>query len=176
MFKKAMQTLDRIIERISYFGVYASGVMAVIMCFLATYGVLRRYAFNRPEPYSYELSTIFLMVGIVLALPYIQRRGRHLRVDILANRFPTNIGYILLNILGPVMALFYLVPMTWQSWVDAHYSLIVGERSFSAWAPPYFPIKVWIPIGVGVLCLVLFAQLCRGIYLLKERIVKNGQQ
>lgn len=175
MLKKAIQTLDDIIGRISYIGVYISGVLAVIMCFLAFYGVLRRYAFNRPEPYSYELSTIFLLVGVVLALPYIQRVGRHLRVDILANTFPGIIQAILLDLLAPLLALFYLVPMTWKSWENAWYSLQVGERSFSAWAPPYFPIKVWIPIGIGLLCLVLLSQLIQGICNLVKK-EKNEQQ
>lgn len=164
-----MQTLDRLIGHVSYICVYISGIIAVIMCFLAFYGVFRRYALSRPEPYSYELSTIFLMVGIVLALPYIQRVGRHLRVDILANRFPETIQVILLNLVVPILALFYLVPMTWKSWDNAWYSLQVGERSFSAWAPPYFPIKVWIPIGIGLLCVVLFAHIIRGCYLLGKK-------
>lgn len=175
MFKKVMRTLEHIIERISYYGVYASGLMAVIMAVLATYGVIRRYVFNNPEPYSYELSTMLLLVGIVFAIPYIQRVGRHLRVDIIAGHLPEGVQTVILNILVPLLALFYLVPMTWQSWEDAYYSLSIGERSFSAWAPPYFPIKVWIPIGVGALCLVLFAQLCHGIFLLKEKIAKTRQ-
>jgi TRAP-type mannitol/chloroaromatic compound transport system permease small subunit len=169
LLKKAMQTLDRLIGHVSYICVYISGIIAVIMCFLAFYGVFRRYALNRPEPYSYELSTIFLMVGIVLALPYIQKVGRHLRVDILANHFPETVQVILLNLVVPILALFYLVPMTWKSWDNAWYSLQVGERSFSAWAPPYFPIKVWIPIGIGLLCMVLFANIIRGCYLLGKK-------
>jgi TRAP-type C4-dicarboxylate transport system permease small subunit len=169
LLKKTMQTLDRLVGHVSYICVYISGIIAVIMCFLAFYGVFRRYALNRPEPYSYELSTIFLMVGIVLALPYIQRVGRHLRVDILANHFPETVQVILLNLVVPILALFYLVPMTWKSWENAWYSLQVGERSFSAWAPPYFPIKVWIPIGIGLLCVVLFTHLIRGCYLLGKK-------
>ena len=170
-----MQTLDRIIERISYYGVYASGLLAVLMACMATYGVVRRYIFHNPEPYSYELSTMFLVIGIVLAIPYIQRVGRHLRVDILAGRFPEGVQAVLLNIFVPLLALFYLVLVTWYSWEDAWYSLQIGEKTYTAWAPPLFPIKVWVPIGVGMLCLVLFAQLCHGIYLLKEKITKTRQ-
>ena len=175
MFKKTMQTLDHIIERISYFGVYAAGVIVVVMAFMVTYGVVRRYIFNDPEPYSYELSTMFLVVSVVLSIPYIQRVWRHLRVDILAGRFPEGMQVVLLNIFVPLLALFYLVLMTWYSLDDALYSLRVGERTYTAWAPPLFPLKVWVPIGVGLLCLVLFAQFCRGIYLLKERISKSRQ-
>ena len=142
------------------------------MAFMATYGVMRRYVLDNPEPYSYELSPMLLVIGIVLAIPYIQRVGRHLRVDILAGRFPEGVQTVLLNILVPLLALFYLGLMTWYSWADASHSLEIGEKTYTAWAPPMFPIKVWVPIGVGLLCLVLFAQLCRGIYLLKERIAK----
>jgi TRAP-type C4-dicarboxylate transport system permease small subunit len=170
-----MQTIDRIIERTSYVGVYIGGMMVLIQAFLATYGVIRRYMFHNPEPYSYELSTIFLLTGIVFALPYIQRADRNLRVDMLSIRFPVWAQAFLLDILTPLLALFYLGIMTWQSWVNAWYSLKIGERSFSVWAPPLFPIKVWVPIGVGLLCIVLIAQLCRGIYFSKERIVKTRQ-
>jgi TRAP-type C4-dicarboxylate transport system permease small subunit len=170
-----MQTADHVIERISYYAVYISGLLAVIMAFMVTYGVVRRYIFDNPEPYSYELSTMFLVIGVVLAIPYIQRVGRHLRVDILAGSFPGSVQTFLLNILVPLMAIFYLGLMTWYSWQDAAHSLQIGEKTYTAWAPPMFPIKIWIPIGVGMLCLVLFAQLCHGIYLLKERITKTKQ-
>jgi TRAP-type C4-dicarboxylate transport system permease small subunit len=175
LFKKWMQTLDRIIARISYASVYISGVMAVLMAFLAAYGVIRRYALNDPEPYSYEIGTMFLLAGVVLAIPYIQRVGRHLRVDILTNQFPQGVQTILLNIFVPILAIFYLAPMTWKSWETAYYSLKIGETTYSAWAPPLFPIKIWVPIGVGLLCLVLFAQLIHGLYSLKGSITKTRQ-
>lgn len=174
MFKKVTQTLDRIIERVSYFGVYIAGVMAVVMACLATYGVVRRYALNNPEPYSYELSTMFLVAGVVLAIPYIQRVGRHLRVDVVANRFPEGVQSILTNIVVPLLALFYLVPLTWKSWENAWYALQISERSYSAWAPLLFPIKIMVPIGAGLLCLVLVAQLCRGVATLVQRTKKTG--
>jgi TRAP-type mannitol/chloroaromatic compound transport system permease small subunit len=175
LFKKCMQTLEHIIARVSYASVYISGVMAVLMAFLAAYGVIRRYALDDPEPYSYEISTIFLLAGVVLAIPYIQKVGRHLRVDILSNRFPQGVQTILLNIFVPILAIFYISPMTWQSWENACYSLRIGETTYSAWAPPLFPIKIWVPIGVGLLCIVLFAQLIHGLYLLKGSITKTRQ-
>jgi TRAP-type C4-dicarboxylate transport system permease small subunit len=158
-----MQTLDRIIERISYVGVYISGVLAILMACLATYGVIRRYAFNNPEKYSYEISIMFLVIGVVFALPYIQRVGRHLRVDFIVNRLPPGVQTILSDIVFPLIALFYVVPLTWKSWENSWYALQVGERSYSAWAPLLGPIKVMVPIGVGLLCLVLLAQLCRRV-------------
>lgn len=175
MFTKVMQTLDHIIERISYFGVYISGVLALLMACLATYGVIRRYAFNNPEKYSYEISIMFLVIGVVFALPYIQRVGRHLRVDFIVNRLPAGAQDILSDIVFPLIALFYVVPLTWKSWENSWYALQIGERSYSAWAPLLGPIKVMVPIGVGLLCLVLLAQLCRRVSSLIKRAKKMEQ-
>ena len=175
MFTKVMQTLDRIIERISYVGVYISGVLAVIMACLATYGVIRRYAFNNPEKYSYEISIMFLVIGVVFALPYIQRVGRHLRVDFIVNRLPAGVQAVLGYIVFPLLALFYIVPLTWKSWENSWYALQVGERSYSSWAPLVGPIKVMVPICAALLSLVLIAQLCRGVYSLVESSRKKKE-
>lgn len=175
MFKKVAQTLDRIIERVSYVFVYISGVMALLMACLATYGVIRRYAFNDPEKYSYEISIMFLLVGVVLALPYIQRVERNIRVDFIVNRLPAGAQVVMLEIVFPLLALFYIVPLTWKSWENSWYALQVGERSYSSWAPLVGPIKVMVPICAGLLCLVLLAQFCRGVNSLVQRRKKLGQ-
>jgi TRAP-type C4-dicarboxylate transport system permease small subunit len=175
LFKKVAQTLDRIIERVSYVFVYISGVMALLMACLATYGVIRRYAFNDPEKYSYEISIMFLLVGVVLALPYIQRVERNIRVDFIVNRLPAGAQVVMLEIVFPLLALFYIVPLTWKSWENSWYALQVGERSYSSWAPLVGPIKVMVPICTGLLCLVLLAQLCRGVNSLVQRRKKLGQ-
>jgi TRAP-type C4-dicarboxylate transport system permease small subunit len=175
LFKKVAQTLDRIIERVSYVFVYISGVMALLMACLATYGVIRRYAFNDPEKYSYEISIMFLLVGVVLALPYIQRVERNIRVDFIVNRLPAGAQVVMLEIVFPLLALFYIVPLTWKSWENSWYALQVGERSYSSWAPLVGPIKVMVPICAGLLCLVLLAQFCRGVNSLVQRRKKLGQ-
>ena len=80
--------------------------------------------------------------------------------------------FILLNIVGPMLALFYVVILTWQSWDTAWYSLQIGETSQSAWEEPLWPTKMVVPIGAGLLCFVLLAQLSRGVALLIQRIKK----
>jgi TRAP-type C4-dicarboxylate transport system permease small subunit len=175
LIEKVAQTLDRILERVCYAFVYISGVMALLMACLATYGVIRRYAFNDPEKYSYEISIMFLLVGVVLALPYIQRVERNIRVDFIVNRLPAGVQAVLGYIVFPLLALFYIVPLTWKSWENSWYALQVGERSYSSWAPLVGPIKVMVPICAALLSLVLIAQLCRGVYSLVESSRKKKE-
>jgi TRAP-type C4-dicarboxylate transport system permease small subunit len=133
------------------------------MAFLSTYGVGRRYLLQNPEPYSYEISTILLVGCVVFAVAGLQRHRRHLRVDFISNYFSESLQRILLNIVTPVFALFYVVIITWKSWENALYSLRIDETSQSAWQEPLYPIKLLVPIGMALLCLVLIAQLSYGI-------------
>jgi TRAP-type mannitol/chloroaromatic compound transport system permease small subunit len=172
LFKRLILAIDRFIERASNIALLISGLMILIMSWLSTYGVGRRYLLHNPEPYSYELSTIFLVGCVILAVAGIQRYGRMLRVDFITNRFSKNVQDILSDILVPVLALFYVVLITWQSWDAAWYSLKIHEISQSVWREPRWPTKMMVPVGSGLLCLVLLAQLVRGITLLIRRMRK----
>lgn len=163
MVKKLAQVIDRILERVSNSGLIVSGILILLMAFLSTYGVTRRYVLNNPESYSYELSIIFLVGCCVLSIAAIQWKKLHLRVDFIANHLPENVKLILSDILLPLMGLFYIGIMTWQSWDNALYSLRIGESSQSVWGEPYWPTKMVVTVGAGLLCLVLISQLVRGV-------------
>lgn len=171
--KKLAQILDRLLERVSDSALYFGGILILIMAFLSSYGVSRRYLLNNPEPYSYELSTIFLVACVLLAIAALQRKGLHLRIDFIANRFPESVKPIVTDIFVPLLALFYIGIMTWQSWENASYSLMVGEQSQSVWAEPYWPTKMMVTIGAGLLCLVLISQLVRGVTSLIHNVKRH---
>jgi C4-dicarboxylate transporter DctQ subunit len=170
LFKRWMQTLDRIIKDVVNIALFVSGLLILIMSWLSTYGVARRYLFRNPEPYSYELSTSFLVACVMLAIAGVQLWGRHLRVDFLSNRFPQNVQAFLINIFIPIMALFYVALITWQGWDSAWYSLIIHETSQSAWREVWWPTKMAVPIGAGLLCIMLLDHLAHGVTSLIQKI------
>jgi len=163
-----MQAIDRIIDRIVYYAIYIGGIITLIMALVTTYGVIRRYALSIPEPYSYEIGIFCLISSVCLSLAYIQRQDRNLRVDMVSNHFSARGHNILLNIIVPLIALTYLITLLWQSLKDALYSMQVGERTYSAWGPIVYPIKMLIPIGAALLCIVLISQLIKGFSALKN--------
>jgi len=127
-----------------------------------------RYVLRKPEPYSYEISVMLLVACIVFAIPAVQHLRRNIRASYFVEYFPQSIQKILEHIVGPVMGLFYAAIVAWQSLRAGLYSLQVGEVSQSVLRLPLYPIKLLIPIGFGLLCLVLLAQLCHGIIMLKK--------
>ena len=161
--RKVLQFLDHTIGRVADFALVISGILILIMAVLSTYGVGRRYLIHSPEPYSYEISTMLLVACVVFALAALQRHKRHLRVDFIAILLPETLQKVLVDIFTPVLGLFFVAIITWKSWDNALYSMSIGETSQSSWEEPLFPIKFLVPIGMGLLCLVLAAQLTRGV-------------
>jgi TRAP-type mannitol/chloroaromatic compound transport system permease small subunit len=176
MGKKAKQILDPWIERINLGLVVFSGVLITIMGFLSTYGAIRRYAFRSPEPVSYEFSCMFLLISFVLAITAVERQDRFLRCDLLLERFPEKIRNLVSNIMSPIMGITFFGIITWISFGDALRALEIGQVSRSSWPVPLFPIKLFIPIGYGFLCLVLLVRLVFGVFRLKTPStgLKNG--
>ena len=146
-----------------------SGVLIVIMVFLTSYGVIRRYAFNSPEPYSYELNVIFLLFSFVFAVSAVEMQDRHIRVDFIINRLPYIIQQVLLNIIAPLMGLFCCLLLTWKSLDNSLFSLSIGEVSSSIWKVPLFPIKIMVPIGYALLGFALLARIYKGLVLTISR-------
>ena len=166
---KFKYTPDYLIGRLSRFLLVISGVMIVLMVFTSTYGVARRYFFHSPEPYSYEISTMFLLWSFVLAVAAVERYDRNIRVDFISSRVPDNARHFIMNIAAPIAGLFVCVMFSWQGFEAAMYSLKIGAVTMTAWKVPLCPIKIIIPIGYAVLCLVLAAKLYSGIAMFFRR-------
>jgi TRAP-type C4-dicarboxylate transport system permease small subunit len=139
----------------------------VAMAFLAAYGSIRRYAFNAPEPVSYELSKMFLLLSFVLAVAAVEKQDRFLRCDLLLERFSENVRNIISNILSPILGITFFGITTWICFSDSFRAYTIDQRSQSAWPVPLFPIKLMIPVGYGFLCFVLLIRLARGLLRLK---------
>jgi len=168
MFRGFINKADRVIERVSYAFTILSGILIVLMSFIASYGVIRRYVFKSPEPYSYELSMMFLLWTFVLALAYLEKLDGHLRVDFFVALLPKKIRNFFLNVIGPLIGFIFCVVLTYEGWTVAMYSLEIGEKSMSVWAVPLFPVKIVIPIGYGLLCIVLLLKIVQEILRIKE--------
>jgi TRAP-type mannitol/chloroaromatic compound transport system permease small subunit len=124
--------------------------------------VARRYIFDSPEPYSYEVSTILLIWCFVLSVAALQWQERHIRGDFVLSRLPKNAQYFIDHLLAPLLGLLCGVLLCWKGIPSAMFSLSIHEVSSSVWKEPIFPVKIMIPIGFGMLCLVLVYQVYKG--------------
>jgi TRAP-type C4-dicarboxylate transport system permease small subunit len=165
--KNFRQSLDLWVKRVNQGLVIFAGSLIVIMAFLATYGSVRRYVFHAPEPVSYELSKMFLLLSFVLAISAVEMQNRFLRCDLLLERFPENVRNIISNILSPVLGIIFFGIITWISFSDTLRAFEIGQHSQSSWPIPLFPVKLMIPTGYGFLCFILLIRFVRGLLRLK---------
>jgi len=163
LFLKLLKILDKTLDILSNGALLLSGVMLLAMGLNVTYGVITRYVFSAPSIVAIEMTKILMIPALVLAVSYVQRNGRHLKVDFLSMRFPQVIQHILLEIVVPIIGLFVGYILVWKGWVSMEYSFQIHETSFAVWEEPLWPVRLTIPIGYGLLCLVMIGQLFRGI-------------
>jgi TRAP-type mannitol/chloroaromatic compound transport system permease small subunit len=166
LFIRVMQKLDHWIGRISQLLLMVSGTLILLMAWVETYGVVKRYAFHAPDPIAYELSTMFLLFCGVLAVAGVEKLDQNVRNDLIASRFPSMMKVIVLSTIFPLLALIFCGVLTWKSLDNALYALNIGQVSQSTWRLPLAPIKLVIPFGYTLLCIVLIGKICRGVALL----------
>jgi TRAP-type mannitol/chloroaromatic compound transport system permease small subunit len=167
LFRRVIQKLDHALGRVSLFLMLVSGILVFLMAWIETYGVVKRYAFRAPDPFAYEVSTMFLLFCGVLAVAGVELLDRHVRNDLVASRFSPKTKDIILGIIFPLLALVFCAVLTWKSYGDAIYTMQIGKVSQSTWKLPLAPVKFVIPICYTLLCLVLVSKFCRGIAVLK---------
>ncbi len=136
-------------------------VVALAMMTVVVYGVVMRYVFNIPARWVAEVSE-FLMVALTfLALAYVQEQRKHINISFLFSRQNEGMKTIW-SIVTTLCSLGIFVLLTWATWVfamKAYYSGFVSDGA----ALPLFPPRLLVPIGSGVLCLQLLADLMQQI-------------
>lgn len=125
---------------------------AVISVFVYYYEVIARYAFNSPTNWVHE--SMFLMYGMqyMLAGAYAYKEDQHVRVDVFYTKFSPR-GKAMADIVTSVFFFIFAGVLFWTSWRFAADSIGNNEHSFTEWGIQYWPIKVMMPIGAGLLFL-----------------------
>lgn len=158
--------IDSLFERITRVLWLFSGAAIVLMAFVVGYGAFTRYALRNPDPYSYGITCILMLACVMFSIPYTQRLGRHLRIDLLDHFFSVKVRGILLNIAAPFVGLIFCSVLAWKSWDAAMFALKISQITTSALTVPTFPLRIMITICIGILCLLLLMQILRHLALL----------
>ena len=165
---RAIQVLGSALDHITRLLWIISGAMVVLMAFVTGYGVVMRYLFNNPDPFAYEITYILMLACVIFSLAYTQKLGRHLRIDILDRYYSETVREILNNILVPLVGLTFCIPIVWKTWEKALFAFQSGQMSGTTGILVY-PIMFTIPVGTGLLCLVLIVQIFSFLASLPEK-------
>jgi len=108
-------------------------------------------------------STAELVVAIVfLSLAYVQRRGGHIRVELLYTHLRPR-ARATLDALAAVAALVFFGLIFWQGYQAAMFSWQIKERTLSVVRIPIYPAKFSILVGVAVMSAQLLIDLVESL-------------
>lgn len=138
---------------------------AVISVFVYYYEVIARFAFNSPTNWVHE--SMFLMYGMqyMLAGAYAYREDQHVRVDVIYTKFSPR-GKALADIVTSVFFFIFIGVLFWTSWRFAADAINNDEHSFTEWGVQYWPIKLMMPIGAGLLFLQGISKIIKDVVFL----------
>ena len=165
-----MKTFLLIIDgTIEWTGKVISWLVAIITAVLG-YEVLMRYFFNSPTAWAYDISSMLGGTFWILGAGYTLMKHKHVRIDIVYNKFSRRTQAIFDVIFTSVFffpvwigILYRMIPYVYMSWQTKERSL----ESF--WRPPIYPLKTVMLIGVFLLVLAGTAEFVRTITSLRER-------
>lgn len=131
-----------------------STMLFALMC-LVVADVARRYLFNAPIAWSYEVINNYLMPGLFFfAVSHTLKTHSHVAVDIVHNYVRPSVRYAF-EAIGTVLALPAFALCTWvaagQTWTE----FATAAASTAGLPVPSWTVSIAFPIGFGVLTLRL---------------------
>lgn len=154
------------IDKISEWTGKAFSWLFVAASIITVYAVIMRYAFGRPVVWGLELSLWLLIATYFVSGGNATMLHAHIRLDALYMRWPPRVkAFIDVFITGPFLFIFSSV-MMWQGGVWAWKAIVTGERTYSLWAAPYWPVKIMIPISAFIVFLQGIAEFIRDLRVL----------
>ena len=140
--------------------------LVLLSCLVSAGNAFSRYAFSISSNAWLEIQWYMFGALVMLGASYTLKRNEHVRVDIVYSNLSTR-GQIWVDIVG---AILFLLPATiilcYLSWPIFHNSWNENEVSMNAGGLVRWPIKIFLPLGFGLLSLQGISELIKRIAML----------
>jgi TRAP-type mannitol/chloroaromatic compound transport system permease small subunit len=165
-----MNSVQRILGKADWISLWCGKAVSVavfVMVLIIAYDVFLRYVFRAPTIWQYDISYMLGGSVILLGAGYVHMKRRHVRVDIIYNKFPPRVR-LFFDVLFTLIFFFPLI--TGLLLAAAGHAIEAYEiKEFSEvgfWRPLMWPFRTVITIGLGVLLLQGVANFIRDVFLL----------
>jgi len=149
MIKTFCDRIDRVND---WVGKYVSWLV-IPLTFVVTYDVVLRYLFDRPTIWAWDIAVQILASIAILGGGNALLVGAHIGIDVIVERISPKKRAVI-GLITYVFFFFSVGILLWKTTAGAWASALIGERSYSYAAPPVYPLKIVMAVGV----LLLFLQ------------------
>jgi TRAP-type mannitol/chloroaromatic compound transport system permease small subunit len=158
--------LKRLVTSIEWISLWAGKLSAYLtlpVIFVVSYEIVARYVFHRPTIWAVETMIYGCAVIYVMAAAWALLDGRHVKIDMVYEKFSPRRRAVLDCITFVFFAL-YIGMMVWATTKYAWRSVAILEMSDSPWRPPLWPMKVFLAVGVFLILLQGVAKFIRDLH------------
>lgn len=163
LLKKIAKTFDSLN---GFIGI-AFGTIIVALVVLTVMEVVLRKFLDSPTIWSFEVLKQLFAVYFMITAAYGLSKGAHVSVDVFS-RLLSEKSQAVLSIVSYLIFFFpFCCVGTWYGYRYAAKSWSMAEHSWSAFAPPLYPVKTVICITFILLFLQGIAEIIKNIFIIK---------
>jgi TRAP-type C4-dicarboxylate transport system permease small subunit len=156
-----MSRFEKIVNLLTRWLNWMAGAALIVVMVIVCANVIGRGFFETPVKGTVDIVSLLGAIVIGWAIAYTQVVKGHIRVDLLVQRLPHRIQYILDSVIDLFgLALFALI--SWQTIIFAKANFEVGELS-EVLKIPITPFACVVAMGCIALALVLLIDLIKSV-------------
>ena len=159
--RRYIAVIDALNYRIGRFAMYGIFVLITILLWSSI-----SKTFFLPSLWTLEMAQFAMVAYYILGGPYAMQMGSNVRMDLFYHRWPVR-KKALFDACTVFFLIFYLGVLLYGAIDSAQYALEYNERSYSAWRPYMWPIKLLICAGFVLMLLQAVSELFKDIAKLK---------
>ena len=148
----------KVLNAISRWMGYVSAIVIIFLMLLVTADVCGRYFFDSPVTGASELARFSMIIIVFPAMAWTALSGKHIKVDLVMERFPSRVQSIV-NVIMLLGALAVYCIITWQA---ALYSMKVDNITSMLRLPQ--SVFYWVmTVGVAVFCVSIIVLVIKNV-------------
>lgn len=150
--------VDALNYRVGRFAMYLFFVMGAIL--LAS--TASRLALGVPINWVLEMSQFLLSAYYLLGGAYALQLDQHVRMDLFYGRLSARKRAVT-DAVTILFVMFYLCVLFGGGISSTHYAIAYGQKNYTAWGPPLWPIKVVMTAGIFLMLLQLVSTFIKDV-------------
>ena len=162
-----MRFYIRVIDNLNEWVGWGASFLLIPLACVTMFEVFMRYIMDRPTIWAWDLNIQIFAALIMLGGGDALRRKCHVMVDVMVQDL-TPRRRAILDLITSVVFFFGVVTLLVGGWDQAWRSWKVGETMPTVWAPPYYTMKMMIPIGALLVLLQGIAEFFRNLLIVTK--------
>lgn len=150
--------VDALNYRVGRVAMYLFYVMGAIL--LAS--TISRLAIGIPINWALEMSQFLLSAYYLLGGAYALQLDQHVRMDLFYGRLSARRRAVT-DAITILFVIFYLVVLFGGGLSSTNYAIVYGQKNYTAWAPPLWPIKTIMTFGIFLMLLQLISTFIKDV-------------